>query len=141
MIFRLFQALSLRCRAISSVHVACRPGLPFTACSESNTIGCQYRSPPVRRVILLVVSGLSGRPPQPKLFVFFGRFFWNCSGSNHRIPISPPQHLAVVCLNVHAKPQLPENFLSKVWAGLRSNMILRSKGGGREWWSRTRSLL
>ncbi len=37
----------------------------------------------------------------------------NCSGSNHRIAKPRRQNLALVWSNVHAKPQLPENFLSK----------------------------
>ena len=46
--------------------------------------------------------------------------------SNHRIAKPRRQNLDLICSLAHAKPQLPENFLSKDWAGLRS-LMARSK--------------
>ena len=38
----------------------------------------------------------------------------NCAGSYHRIAKPRRQNLALIQSNVHAEPQFPENFLSKV---------------------------
>ena len=46
--------------------------------------------------------------------------------SNHRIPKTRRQNLDLICSLAHAKPQLPENFMSKDWASSRSPMA-RSK--------------
>ena len=46
-----------------------------------------------------------------QLFVKLGLFFSNCSGTNHRIAKPRRHDLALIWSNVHATPQLPENFL------------------------------
>ena len=55
-----------------------------------------------------------------QLFVKLGPSIANISGSNHRIPKPRRQNLGLVSSFVHARPQLPENFLSKVWVAPRS---------------------
>ena len=59
----------------------------------------------------------------------WGNLLWkllNISGSNHKIAKHRRQNLDLICSLAHAKPQLPENFLSKDWVGSRS-LMARSK--------------
>ena len=49
-----------------------------------------------------------------QLFVRFGVKNSIYSGSNHGIAKTRRQNLDLICSFIHAKPQLPENFLSKV---------------------------
>ena len=63
---------------------------------------------------ILLLAGQIAVFDGSQLFRKLEVFFLNYLGSNHRIAKPHRQNLALVCSNVHAKPELPENSLSKV---------------------------
>ena len=82
------------------MHMASRDGLGRTeAVGNSNT---------------LLLAGQIAVSYGSQLFIRFEVGNPNCSGSNHRIAKPRRQNLDLKHSLTHAKPQLPENPLSKV---------------------------
>ena len=79
---------------------------------------------PARRVILLVVSGWSGRHGEPKQFIRFGRFFDHSSGSPNSNAMRRLKLIDNINIKAHAKFQINPLGWCREWNATRSWKIM-----------------